>query len=393
MIFKVENKLPHVNQLLNVFFAFILFSIFQNMAVSPDIHRITVIFVLAFFTLYAWWRQNDVYLSSNYKNAKYLIYAGIRIVLVVLLVNLQRDLLSYNTTAILPFVIIGGLICLSSIWQFRAIMLPTYGKIRVFLRREIWTDTLFLGALVLLFLPVYLNIWPFSMTFSFGVYLAVLFVVRIVARAFTRWKEAAPPHRGGKGRSEYNRSSQTRRSTGRSSIQEPRSSRPTRPGTRSEPTGRPPKRSSQDAESQARKRTQSKPKPGQSPARSTTRVVQKTEKSAERRPESRRQQNTSDKKTTKPARAARDNSVGVQSPVVIEMPAERPVEIETKIDKPLNEEQKNRSGSFGKRNAKPKRPKFAKIAGEEPDNLHGDIISSEGETEITFGRAPKKKSR
>lgn len=400
MLFKVENKLPHVNQLLNVFFAFILFNVLKNLyagEASIDLHRLTVVFVLSFFILYAWWRQNDVYLSSNYKNAKYLVFAGIRVVLVSMLAGLQLELFNNNAQAILPFLIIGVFIYCSSIWQFTVTMQPTYGKIRVFLKREIWADSLFLIALILLLAPIYLGVSPFSATIHFASYLLALFVARLFAKSLTRWKEAAPPHRGGKGRRDYNRGAQVRRSGGRGSSPDSSANRPSRSsgggrGSRAESDTRS-KRPTQDTESRSRRKPQ--PRPKQSQARpATPRTQQRSEKRVgAARPAPNRTKKSDGSKPQKPAENKK-NELKKDKPAVVMPTAEEPqVEVTTSVEPLTEKDSKVDTSAFGKRNAKPKRPKFDSDENDDFSTLTNNRNEKEGEAEITFGRTPKKKSR
>ncbi|KAA3612377.1 MAG: hypothetical protein DWQ05_20505 [Calditrichaeota bacterium] len=419
MTFKLENKLPHVNQLLNVFFAVILFDILSDIGlkvVNLTYYQLAVSCVLSFFVVFAWWRQNDIYLSTTFRNFNYIIYAVLRIVPVIILVNLKDTLVSGNESVLLTFVISSAFLCIVSIWQFSILLKPTYGKVRVFLKREIWTDALILLAVGILFLPTVLNLGIISVGNSFVIFLAVLFLVRIIARMLTPWKDPAPPHRGGKSRSDYTRSGTRSTHTRRPSANRPGGSdsstrRPPRPGNRPESSTDRPKRPTRDSESSTprakrpiqesapkpRRKPAPRPKQSRTPASTGTRTAAPQEKKIEKTAPSpvveKTPRKSPAKKSVKPAVAV-DEVVASDVQQVKE--TKKPVKREViKKDKPeVVQEPEVRVDDFGKRNVKKKRPQFTEEhSGNESETLQNKPAEPAGENQLVFGRTPKKKTR
>lgn len=199
MTHKLENKLPHINQLINIFFAVLFLNALSKAELNVlnlQINQIVVTLVLSYFILYTWWRHNDMYLSAVNRKFRFVVLGVFRIVLIILILNLQTVLYEQDLSAVFGFSILAILICITSIWQFSINFGPTYGKVRVLLKREIWTDALTLLAVAIVLFPLYFGVWPFSVVTGLTILVFLLLGIRPLARSLTHWKEATPPHRG-----------------------------------------------------------------------------------------------------------------------------------------------------------------------------------------------------
>ncbi len=332
MYLKLENKLPHLNQLFHVLYGFAIITLFQFL--SPDsasslpVFATKLSFLLLSFSvvIYVWWRQLELYQIGYMRKPGYVVFAFARIFVLFFLLFFARNVLNtteISTLALQQFTFTVFLLCVIALVQDALIIRPTYGKERVFIRRELWQDV-FLGVISLgWFAMLYFGIAAEHTWMEFTAVIVAVLLVRPIARMLTQWKELAPPHRGGRRpRSEQRQAQRGGRSGSRggtrpqgqqrseasgnrgrqqrstpSSVQQNRSSSSggqSRTGSRSNRSSR----QQSDAGRQTRQQSQGTPSAQEArPTRSQTTSSQSAQQSSRRRGGSRRSE-------SKPAAAA-----------------------------------------------------------------------------------------
>ena len=207
MYLKLENKLPHLNQLFHVLYGFAIITLFQflNPGSASNVHIFATklsFLVLSFsMIVYVWWRQLELYQIGYMRKPGYVIFAFARIFVLFFLLFFARNVLGMEvigTVALQQFTISVFVLCLIALVQDALIIRPTYGKERVFIRRELWQD-IFLAAISLVWFALLSTGFTGRHDWSeFGVVIIAVLLVRPLARMLTRWKELEPPHRGGR---------------------------------------------------------------------------------------------------------------------------------------------------------------------------------------------------
>ena len=162
-----------------------------------------LLFTLAGFLLifHSWNRNYDSFATASLQTPGHQLVLFSRLILTLLSILVLRFMLVRPDAVLSHFHAFYGTAGLC--FAFSAIPLfikmgPAYGKERVMVRREYLSDVFFAAvatavALLSYFMPDFFAGWlPLVIT------LVAMLLLRLLAKTMTTWREAAPPHRGGR---------------------------------------------------------------------------------------------------------------------------------------------------------------------------------------------------
>ncbi|KAA3657966.1 MAG: hypothetical protein DWQ10_12135, partial [Calditrichaeota bacterium] len=267
----------------------------------------------------------------------------------------------------------------------------------VLFKRGMWTDAIILAIVAIIVIPFILDMSPLSYTNICRVLFVSLLFVRPIVKMLTRWKEAAPPHRGGKGRASYSRTPPSRKPSPRSGntgSSQP-GKRPQRASNRNESSssrnknvvrGRKVREVKNASSKIENEKEQSESSQQKKPAVQTARASKPNQKVT--KTSTRTSSKGSGKKINDEAPTPDEN----QAPKVDTPEKVKGTKIAEKVDK--MEVPENDTANFGKRNVKKRRPSFEKDESvDEEKYLKSNSPEPEVESEANFGRTPKRKTR